>query len=104
MSNNRGNAASGKVYPKDVGVIYKKTYTDKKTGEDRPYLRIQIFQDQLANLVANEKGIISLSAFPLVTNKRSETTPDLTIKAQSSGSNAASKGGSARGHKADFSF
>lgn len=63
----------------DLGLGYKASYTDKKTGEAKNYLRLYIRADQLAEVKANDKGMVVITAFPF-TGKKSEKSPDIILK------------------------
>lgn len=62
----------------DVGIGYKATYTDK-SGAEQTYLKLMIRVDQLAALDAGD-GMIRLSVFPQLGEKKKENSPDFTVK------------------------
>ena len=62
----------------DVGIGYKATYKDK-TGAEQPYLKLMIRVEQLSELQA-EGGIIKLSVFPQLGDKKKANSPDFTVK------------------------
>jgi|GEM_PF-3062678 len=62
----------------DLGIGYKGTYTDKE-GKEQEYIKLLIRAEQLANVEADEKGMIKLSVFPSLSKKK-QTDPDLVIK------------------------
>lgn len=62
----------------DVGIGYKATYKDK-SGAEQAYLKLMIRVEQLSELQA-EGGIIKLSVFPQLGEKKKANSPDFTVK------------------------
>lgn len=62
----------------DVGLGYKATYKDK-TGAEQPYLKLMIRVAQLSE-VQDENGIIKLSVFPQMGDKKKANSPDFVVK------------------------
>lgn len=79
----------------DVGIGYKATYKDK-TGAEQPYLKLMIRVEQLSELQA-EGGIIKLSVFPQLGDKKKANSPDFTVKPTMSRGGAAAKSTQASG-------
>lgn len=72
----------------DLGIGYKASYTDKE-GNEQGYIKLLIRSEQLANLEADDRGMIKISVFPSLSKKK-ETDPDLVVKPALTG--AAKKG------------
>lgn len=64
----------------DIGIGYKSSYKDKKTGEDVGYLKLYIRPALFNALEVNERGVVELTAFSLTGPKKSEKSPDIVIK------------------------
>ena len=79
----------------DVGIGYKATYKDK-TGAEQPYLKLMIRVEQLSEVQA-EGGIIKLSVFPQLGDKKKANSPDFTVKPTMSRGGAAAKSTQASG-------
>lgn len=73
----------------DVGIGYKATYKDK-SGAEQPYLKLMIRVEQLSELQA-ENGIIKLSVFPQLGEKKKDNSPDFTVKPTMSRAGGAAK-------------
>lgn len=82
----------------DVGIGYKATYKDK-TGAEQPYLKLMIRVEQLSELQA-EGGIIKLSVFPQLGDKKKANSPDFTVKPTMSKAGAKSTQASGRSNVA----
>ncbi len=63
----------------DVGIGYKSTYKDK-SGAEQSYLSVMLRQEQLSELTA-ENGMIRLSIFPNLGEKKNPKAPDVVVKA-----------------------
>ena len=72
----------------DLGIGYKGTYTDKE-GNEQGYIKLLIRAEQLANVEADEKGMIKITVFPSLSKKK-ETDPDVVVKPALSKSKPAS--------------
>jgi hypothetical protein len=67
-----------KQHKPDVGIGYKSTYKDK-SGQEQGYLSVMLREEQLSQLeVVN--GIIRLSIFPNLGEKKNEKAPDFVVK------------------------
>jgi hypothetical protein len=73
----------------DVGIGYKSTYKDK-SGAEQSYLSVMLREEQLSQLVA-QNGMIRLSIFPNLGEKKNPKAPDVVVKA------ALTKGTSSKG-------
>jgi hypothetical protein len=62
----------------DVGIGYKSTYTGKD-GAEQMYLSVMLRQEQLSELSA-ENGIIRVSIFPNLGEKKNPKAPDYVVK------------------------
>jgi UDP-N-acetylenolpyruvoylglucosamine reductase len=94
MYGKKGNTATT-TQAKDLGFGYRKSYKDKKTGADVSYLKIALRPEQLADVQASANGLIELVVFSNSGPKKSEKSPDVTVKpaaAKKGDSNASSIG------------
>jgi hypothetical protein len=73
-------AAPLKKLTPDLGFGYKGEYKDKQTGEPRGYVKLLIRESEIAKLTANEKGFFEVTLFPTTGPKKSDKTPDVTLK------------------------
>lgn len=73
------NKAPGPV-TKDLGFGYKKSYKDKKTGKDVGYLKLAIRPEILSDLEPSSNGLIELVVFSNTGPKKSDKSPDVTVK------------------------
>ena len=65
---------------KDLGFGYRKSYDDKKTGAKVGYLKISLRPEMLSTLQAGKNGLIDLVIFSNTGPKKSEKSPDVTVK------------------------
>lgn len=63
----------------DVGIGYKATYKDKQ-GNEQGYIKLMLRVDELSAL-ASEDGMIKLSVFPQLGEKKKPNSPDVVVKA-----------------------
>jgi len=66
----------------DVGIGYKATYKDKKSGQEKGYLKLSLRADQLSALPVSDNGFIALTVFTMDVppEKRKDKTPDVVVK------------------------
>jgi hypothetical protein len=94
--------------PKDLGIGYRKSYKDKKTGQDVSYLKISLRPEILATAIPGKTGMIELVVFPNSGPKKSDKSPDVTVKLSETkaagGTNATATPKAAGGASSGFPF
>lgn len=75
----KGGQMSQTAKKPDVGIGYKSTYKDK-SGVEQSYLSVMLRESELGQLVA-ENGMIRLSIFPNLGEKKNPKAPDVVVKA-----------------------
>lgn len=86
----------------DVGIGYKSTYQDKN-GNEQGYLSVMLRQEQLSELIA-DKGMIRLSIFPNLGEKKNPKAPDYVVKPALTKKTAATNTGRSNGASAGSKF
>jgi hypothetical protein len=76
----------------DVGIGYKATYKDKQ-GNEQGYIKLMLRVDEL-NALASEDGMIKLSVFPQLGEKKKPNSPDVVVKPSMQRAQASSTKGS----------
>lgn len=87
----------------DVGIGYRSTYEDKN-GNEQSYLSVMLREEELSKIVA-EKGMIRLSIFPNLGEKKNPKAPDYVVKPALTKKSTANTGktyGTAAGNKLPF--